>query len=211
MNFDVIICTYNRPLEVIRLIAEIQGCNLLPEKIIIVDSSDHYSIEIAEKEGVCYIKSSHKNQPYQRYLGCRVSTSDLITFFDDDLKITDKNIFNYLTNAFAEQDVVGSCVGLAYEELHNEDRTKKQVKGSGAARLLLSLMKMIAIGKRLKPGEMWLLGMDTPKNEQSYYVEYIGGGDAPTFKREITDELFDDFLFSLYEKKLGKGEDKYLL
>jgi len=207
MTFDVVVCTYNRPKEVVRLIGEIMDCERLPDKIIVVDSSEVDSAEIRHVDKVVYVKSSHKNQPYQRLLGSSVSDSEIVTFFDDDLKITDKKIFNYLIDAFNEEIVVGSCVKLIYEETDKETANKN--KDSVILNNVLSVIKRVAIGKKLKPGEMWLLGMDTPKNEESPYVEYVGGGDAPTFRRDILKYLFDDFLFSLYERGIGKGEDKY--
>ncbi|NPA37138.1 MAG: glycosyltransferase family 2 protein [Chlorobi bacterium] len=209
MTFDVVICTYNRPQEVIRLINEIKKCELTPAKIIVVDSSEKDNSDIGNADDVIYVKSAHKNQPYQRFLGSTLSQSELITFFDDDLMIRDNRIFNYLLSAFEENGVVGACTGLEYEVVDKQNGSSNDNNIPVILSKLLSIIRRISIGKRLQPGEMWLLGMDTPKNEDSPYVEYTGGGDAPTFKRGILSYLFDDFLFSLYENGLGKGEDKY--
>lgn len=63
MKFDVIICTYNRPVILIKLAKQLIKLNPLPEKILIVDSSDVENKEIQQIELVHYIRSSHKNQP----------------------------------------------------------------------------------------------------------------------------------------------------
>ncbi len=60
-------------------------------KIIVVDSSDKTlgNDEIKNNSSVVIIRSSHKNQPYQRLVGSVASRADYILFLDDDMEIID--------------------------------------------------------------------------------------------------------------------------
>ena len=73
---DIIIATYNRFEKAKNL-----ALNLLNvggdfiNKIIIVDSSDNQSLQKFKSKKLIHFITQHKNQPYQRYLGYKISNS----------------------------------------------------------------------------------------------------------------------------------------
>ena len=72
---SIIICTYNRPNIVVKLISLLRKQTIDPNEIIVVDSSDTLNKSLADDNDIKYIQSSHKNQPYQRYLGFLCSSN----------------------------------------------------------------------------------------------------------------------------------------
>ena len=71
---DIIICTYNRPQKILELVHSLLPNKSYFNRIIVVDSSDSKNKELAELNELVYIKSNHKNQPYQRLLGYYYAT-----------------------------------------------------------------------------------------------------------------------------------------
>ena len=113
MKFDIIICTYNRHNKVFNLVNEllkVQIENL--SKIIVVDSSDSINDKFKTLIKVKYIHSSHKNQPYQRYLGFMNANADLILYLDDDMELISMDVFKDLDNIFKVDSVVGLAINF---------------------------------------------------------------------------------------------------
>ena len=209
MKFDIIITTYNRPDSVLNLVQQINECTILPQSIIVVDSSDVRNLEVSQTQRVSYIHSSHKNQPYQRYLGFIASKEDIVVFMDDDVSITNKDIFKIHLDSITKDNVVGSTVRYTQEGLTNaqsEVGNLRQVNSFGA---IIYFLWWLTGTPRIKDGRVWLAGLRGADNN-NVYTESFGGPGTLCFKREIVTFLFDDLIFSLYEKKMGKGEDKYI-
>lgn len=90
MQSSVIICTRNRPDEVMRCLRSVARQTVLPEEIIVVDGSDDPSVLPALlKNGNVNIKYKH-TQPgltRQRNIGTAMSSGDILFFFDDDVEL----------------------------------------------------------------------------------------------------------------------------
>ena len=72
------------------------SCRPAPRKIIIVDSSDEENVKIQELENLIYIRSNHKNQPYQRYLGYQYAEAEYLLYLDDDMEIQQNDFFGIM-------------------------------------------------------------------------------------------------------------------
>jgi glycosyltransferase involved in cell wall biosynthesis len=208
MKFDIIITTYNRPTAGCDLVTQIIGCSLLPEKIIIVDSSEVKNEKILEFGSVIYIQSSHKNQPYQRYLGYLASTEEVIVFLDDDIKIINNQIFNIILERFEDPMVVGSNVRFKQEGDITVQKELDKVRPFKNSKLV-KLFWWITGVPMVSSGKVWLAGLKGP-DSTNIYTESLGGPGSLSFRRVVIPTLFDDILFSLFEKKMAMGEDKYI-
>ncbi|MFA0964678.1 glycosyltransferase family 2 protein [Roseivirga sp. BDSF3-8] len=206
-DFDVIICTYNRPKRAQSLISQVLECTPAPEKIVVVDSTEEQDpSEYARLgPGVTYLKSSHKNQPYQRFLGFQNTVSDVLVFLDDDVKILDQKIFQYMLSAFSQEDVKGACIRVRYENVMHDLLEKKEVK---QGRLLDFINKISGVPSPAV-GKLGLVGVPGPLPDSDGEVEFFQGTNM-AFKREAVEKAFDSRVFSQYEYRIGKGEDKIL-
>src|SRR5690606_13781084 len=80
----------------------------------------------------------------------------------------------------------------------------------GFKRKMLWLMWAFTGNPPLKEGEIFLAGLSggIPPG-YSGKVQYFQGANM-SFRRGVLEKLFDDEVFSFYEMKIGKGEDKML-
>lgn len=211
MNFDIVITTFNRPGFVESLVKQINACNNpLPKKIIIVDASDEINVGIQQYERVIYFHSSHKNQPYQRNLGFYSTTEEIVVFFDDDVKILNKNLFLLMSEKFKDKDVVGVTLNFkddGYNAITKSMQVNKSLKQKNK---ILSYLWTITGTPPIKDNRIWLAGLRGKTDFSLLYTTSMSGPGTLSFRRAIVKELFDNILFSLYEIKKGKGEDKYI-
>ncbi len=67
IDFQVVIASYNRKENIVRLAKSINQCTIKPRNIIVVDATEDENNELKLIDNVIYIhKLKHKNQPYQR-------------------------------------------------------------------------------------------------------------------------------------------------
>lgn len=203
--FDLVICTYNRPESVARLTAQVHATSHPPQNTIIVDSSDVENVELKKADRVTYVRSSHKNQPYQRFLGYSLSTADVVVFLDDDLEVVDLQCFEVMLSRYRNLKVRGVSVGFD----HQHGIGNKVESFSEGSSLLFSIINFISGVPRLKTGKIYMAGLAGPKPAVEGPVESFNGAIMSFYRKEL-DHLFDPALFALFEKKLGMGEDKVI-
>lgn len=209
-KFDIIIATYNRQKSLKKLVKSILVCTTIPENIYVVDSSDTENEEIKNIEKVTYIKSTHKNQPYQRYLGYKKSKNEILYYFDDDMEILDKNFFSETLRLFENKDVIASTFNNTYNHEFFEKESKSILQSIiSSIKPLFNIIKLITGNPKLKNGEYWLCGI---KGKQPLNDEQTNWfwGTGFCVKRDKIYKNFNFKLFDLYEDKLGKGEDGIL-
>lgn len=170
-----------------------------------VDSSDEENQAIRELEQVTYIRSSHKNQPYQRYVGYTLSKSEVLVFLDDDLELVNRDVFNALMDCYATREVSGVSGGVDYESVI-ASTISNDVDNSTTKFKILNFVSGVP---NLKPGKIYPMGLAGPLLKAEGKVDYFHGP-FMSFKRTALDSIFHPELFSLYEEKLGKGEDKVI-
>jgi glycosyltransferase involved in cell wall biosynthesis len=204
MSCDLIITTYNRPRQTISLIRQVLDCVGIPNRVIVVDSSDEPDHEILSLERVTYIYTSHKNQPYQRLLGAKASNADIIVFFDDDLDITNSDLFAILLAEYRSEEVMGATLGMDYCGTIADQMEEAVMYPNAVFANFIFALTGVAQPKAGRAGRLGFVGK---KPAQKGPIEFFYGP-CMSFRRALIEELISPDVLSLYERKLGKGEDK---
>jgi glycosyltransferase involved in cell wall biosynthesis len=204
--FDVVITTYNRPLKVLELVGQLKNLLLPEENVIVVDSSDDENVALKTLNYVHYLRSSHKNQPYQRYLGYLSSDADWIVFLDDDMEIASWGVFNNLKNLVSKNLFVGIAIKFcnknATTSLSQIPESKINIRNS----FLRRIKGFITGYPQLKPGKFGFSGNRGIQPVGGGITEWVSGG-AFAAKRLEAFQNFNFQLFDIFEKGLGMGED----
>lgn len=206
MNIDVIVTTYNRPEKLEGLVKELT--EILPNegKIIVVDSSDLENLQVQKMDRVFYLRSSHKNQPYQRLLGAKASGAEIILFLDDDLNIIRKDIFQLIMNTFLDNSVVGVSVAFEYYNPIEQNIDLPILDKFGwFTKFLLQFtgVPFPEIGKVARLGEA---GLKPAKYSE---VQSFSGANM-AFRRRIVEQIIPDDLLAQADRRQSMGEDKII-
>ena len=201
---DIIIATYNRPDVISALVDDILKRQIpILNKVIVVDSTDQLNNSLMNCKGVEYIHSVHKNQPYQRYLGFCLAQAENLLFLDDDMLILDERVFCMIEEVLSDDSICGINLDfqnlnsfLSQQYLHNYGKDKKN---------LVRILQTLSGRPVLKDGQMWYCGL-RGKRVDGYYSEYFSGG-AFAAKRIFLYRNFNFNLFTLFEHRIGMGED----
>lgn len=200
---DVVIPTFNRHEKVKELIGQLlplQAQNRIAN-IIVVDSSDiTLSITSVSSQRISIIRSSHKNQPYQRFLGAKASRADYILYLDDDMEIVDDSFCEEL-NSWSEKGVAGVNLKFTNDNTFLAKLKKSIVPQKG----LPSVIRTLSGYPLIKPNTVWLTGLRGSRISDQE-IEYVNGG-VFFAKRELLYNNLSFILFDIYDKGLGKGED----
>jgi glycosyltransferase involved in cell wall biosynthesis len=205
MKFSIAITTYNRPANLCKLIGQIGMCIPKPETILVVDSSSEFNSFAGNHKSITYIRSSHKNQPYQRYLAYLKCKSEIIIFLDDDLEIIDSTVFEVMLDRMGRQGIRGVSVGFQ----HHNAISDIMESGVDSKSKMFKFINFISGVPILKPGKIYLVGLAGARLQEEGYVDYFNGAIMGFYRAELI-SLYDPILFSLFERKLGMGEDKVI-
>lgn len=122
---SVIICTKNRKEDLEIFIDSLNKQTEHPAEFIIVDASFvsyEYSFENSfnlEDSKFIYIHvPESRGLTYQRNLGIKASSSDVLCFFDDDT-ILDENYIKILKESFLNQEIIGFTGNITNEKRKN--------------------------------------------------------------------------------------------
>lgn len=211
MKFDIIITTYNRPDFIISLVEQINKCsNPLPTQIIVVDASESINKKVQLIERVTYLHSSHKNQPYQRFLGFSVSKEEFVVFFDDDVKILNSKLFYHISEKFMDKGIAGVTLNFTDDGSNAITKAMKVKTKSSKKNKIFSFLWSLTGTPTIKANKIWFAGLRGKTDFSQNYAFSMSGPGTLSFRRAFVSNLFDSTLFSMYERKLGKGEDKYI-
>lgn len=206
---DVIIATYNRSDVVNALVDDIQAKQVpVINNIIVVDSSDQKNSILKNKQKVKYIQSNHKNQPYQRYIGYCVAESDILLFLDDDMEILDTKVFDQIESVFSDSNVSGINIAFKNHNLFLLKQQKHSCNKSNRFQNYIKTLQTLSGRPEIDDGKMWYCGLRGRRIDDQY-SEFCSGG-AFAARRKLLYENFNFNIFSLYEERLGKGEDAML-
>lgn len=210
MKIDCIICTYNRPERINQLILELINSKASFHQIIVVDSSDELNQNLNLNSQVEYIHSSHKNQPYQRFLGYSISTANFILFLDDDMEIANPNFFEIIEHCIATQNNL-SGIAIHFEDKMENTALSKIPKSNlfSTKSTLKQLVNWITAYPTLGSGKFGLCGNKGKQPLAGGNTEWLSGG-AFVANRDVLYQNFNFQLFDLFEQKLGMGEDGIL-
>jgi glycosyltransferase involved in cell wall biosynthesis len=200
--FTAIITTLERPLEVLRLVNQIQNCGSSYVFEVLVINSGKPIKELENKSGLRQIFSPRKNQPYQRFLGAESAKTEWITFFDDDLIILDTSLFEVLFEGISFPNAVGAGVGLLNEGEKFNYNLKNISRGNKAG-FFCGLNE-----KNSRIGGSFPVNLEKGWNLN---IECLSGGNAITLRRKsYLKTIGISKIINLAEIGKAKGEDKYI-
>lgn len=224
MYLSLIICTYQRPVVLMRLLNSVISQTLYPNEIIIVDGSKDDSTEEALKAQKNLDLKYFRVNEYERGLTKQRnygverinSLSEVICFLDDDIILSD-TYFEELLHAYSVRPEALGVSGYITNEaewfpVENSESIKsdKSFYYDGWGRVegsRFSLRRRFGLAPDAPPGFMpdFSHGYSTgflPPSGKIYEVEMLMGGLA-SYKTEI----FEDNKFSSYFEGYGLYED----
>jgi glycosyltransferase involved in cell wall biosynthesis len=155
-----------------------------------------------------HIPSNHRNLPYQRYLGWLAAKGrDVLLYLDDDLRIADAEFLTKILLPFTWEgrNIVGVTAPIQFSS-----RGATLSGGNGTKGKLAALF---GSARRVAPGGLSPAGdrVSVRYDGRPYVsVSWLCGGVMAYSMRALSREVFSDALFSLYERRWGKGEDTVL-
>lgn len=210
LSLGIIICTYQRPNKLRRLIKNIQLADPLPQEIIVVDASSETYQAGDDEQVIRIIKAKHANQPYQRYVGFLAAKSDLLLYLDDDMEIVDSGYIKTILNIFELRPEL-SGVALHFSNKHiNHALSDIPVSNLFRKNGLLKRLKNKLSGyPDLPAGQLGWCGNRGAQPAGGGFTQWLSGG-AFVAKRNCLYQNFNFQLFDLFEQKRGMGEDALL-
>lgn len=208
-KLQVIITSYNRPEKVIELVCALNKVQLVKDCIIVDSGGNYFPIVDCIK----LIRSSHKNQPYQRYLGYRASTSSWLLFLDDDMEPLEgwDNELAYLLSC---QGRHYGMFALSFRDKHSQSYLQTMEKSlfsfdNRKKNPIINIIRGLT-GYPIPPDGKYISnGVKGKFPERGGEVEYVSGG-AFIGHRDVLYKNFNMQLFDLYDIRMGKGEDGIL-
>jgi glycosyltransferase involved in cell wall biosynthesis len=115
MKFSLIICTYQRPEALLKLLKSVQLQNLYPDQILVIDGSHDTSTGEAlnpkEFPNLNYFKVDERERGLtkQRNYGIQkvAETSEIVCFLDDDIVLTPEYFQNLISTYSQHPDALG--------------------------------------------------------------------------------------------------------
>ncbi len=208
MSIDIIITTYNRPIKVLELVHQLLTLTANHDNmIIVVDSSESDNEELKKNTfKVKYLHSSHKNQPYQRFVGYMSSASEYLIFLDDDMEVIDNDFISKVFDILIKPEISG--IAIKFENKHEDSLLAKipTTKLTVSNKRLNQIKGWITGWPVLKTGQFGLCGNRGKQPVGGGITEWLSGG-AFAAKRAAMFQNFNFQLFDIFEKKMGMGED----
>jgi GT2 family glycosyltransferase len=223
MNFSLIICTYQRPEALLKLLKSVQLQSQYPDQILIIDGSlDAFTEEVLKPKEFANlnyykVEEQERGLTKQRNYGIQkvAETSEIVCFLDDDIVLTPeyfKNIVNTY-NEFPDAVAVGGYILDEVQWKRNSDEKAIQFdefEMDGWVRKLGNrnvLRKKLSLLSDQPPGFMpkFSNGLSIgffPPSEKIYPVEFFMGG-VSSYRKE----LFEKISFSPYFEGYGLYED----
>ncbi len=223
LKISLIICTYQRPNEVRRLLGALVKQSVLPEEIIIVDGSLDDKTEKITKEierGFCcrlvyiLVDKAERGLTRQRNVGIKHANGEIIAFFDDDI-IPNSNYFEEIIACFDRHPEAVGVGGQITTDLDWRPAATSKKPSLSVYRwenwerpdgIRWRLRKLFGLASNLPPGWMPPFGHGRPSNYpndgKDHKVEFVIGA-AYAWRKEI----FTYCLFSTYFQNYGLYED----
>jgi GT2 family glycosyltransferase len=203
-RISVIISTKNRTQDVMRCLESISIQTILPDEIIVVDSSDTEELK-GELSAFHFLNTKYiRSKPgltLQRNMGIKGSSGDIIIFLDDDVTL-DKDYIKEIMYVFDRYParVIGGVTG----EIVNEEKKLPQRFFRFLNEIFAALFFLVRPGD----GSFQLSGFPTVIKSGSANeitnVEFLYGCNM-AFKRDVISRFkFDE---NLYDYAWGEDDD----
>jgi len=223
MKFSLIICTYQRPEALLKLLNSVQLQSLYPDQILIVDGSTNLetqnTLERNPFKQLEYfpVNSENRGLTKQRNLGIQkvAEASEIVCFLDDDIILTSDYFKNLIGTYSKIPDALGVGGYILDEVQWKRNSVGKSVQFDefemyGYIRKLGSrnvLRKKLGLLSDQPPGFMpeFSNGLSIgflPSSDKTYPVEFFMGG-VSSYRKE----LFEKISFSPYFEGYGLYED----
>ncbi len=198
-KISAVICTRDRPQDVIRCIDSLLIQTLLPDEIVIINSGDTDELKarldsFGDKITINYIYIK-ANLTQARNIGIDNSIGDIIAFLDDDT-ILDKDCLKEIKYVFSN-DPEGRIGGVTGEEILEEDNFIRRILNPGA-RIFARVFLLTRYGDgRLQPSGLPTI-IRSGTVDKNVEVECIVGANM-SFRREVINEVRFDEKFPYFE------------
>ncbi len=171
-----------------------------------MDSSEAENLAFKDFEAIRYVRSTHKNQPYQRLIGTQLAKSEYILFLDDDMEIQNPSFLGHLNELLSGKQYSG--IALNFKDKHSNTTLSEVPKSRLFGRLeFLRLFKnWFTAYPDLHEGKFGFCGNRGRQPKKFQETEYLSGG-AFVAKRTLLFYNFNFQLFDLFESRMGMGED----
>lgn len=202
-TISVVICTLNRPDDLIKTVHSALAQSSLPKEIIIVDAGDLGDLKIElessiREKGIHFIYWQAKpSTTKQRNIGAKYATGDILFFLDDDIELAE-DYFYEIIRIYVEKldENIGGAIGVNIDlssqpiqpillKIYSKIFFLREVKKSGIARLKRSNFPVF---------------VPYPKNVQTCEVMPAG---AVSYSRHV----FNQFMFDGSHEGYVMAED----
>lgn len=203
LTSSVIVPTYNRPIELRKLIESLLQQTVLPGELIIVDDGNLQETPLANECATAGIKTVYfkKDSPgltASRNAGIGLATGEIVFFFDDDV-VLERDYIENILKVYDDDKTVGGASG--------RDMNLIPRKGIHQLRRLFNVLFLISgfeEGKVLPSGFCTEFGATGQMTTERKTVDFLPGCSLSFRKEVFRDFLFDTKWFLNY----GMGEDK---
>jgi len=207
VKFSVVIPTRNREIPLKNLLSKIVDQTLLPNEIIIVDSSDIRQSSYETNEFIKYVHTDERSAAKQRNIGMNTVSADVqVLFFLDDDTNPSSTYFEDMLRTLMSLNAIGVS-GLA---INPEKMGRIKPRG-----LRGFIKKMFFLDSNMD-GKLLISGVGIPvrkKNNGIIEVDWLIGCSCWNFQKIKKLRFEDDFvgyslgedvIFSVQARKLGK-------
>ena len=200
-KISVIIPTKNRMEDIKRCLESISAQTLLPDELVVVDSSDTKELEPKikrivnrEKIKIRYIHTSTSGSSHQRNIGIEVASGDIIFFFDDDV-VLDKKFMKETIDIF-DRDLekkIGAVTGKMVKQNGRDDFVKSFKS------FFLQIFNAIFLNYRYGNGKFQPSGFPTFVRSNNFKeVEFLYGAAMALRSEVLTEIKFDESRLGYY-------------
>ena len=216
----VCICTYQRPVLLGRLVADLLEQETRPDALIVVDGepASGQVRGVLESSGyagrLVYVASNHPNQPFQRYLGWRCAVQlqvEILLYFDDDIRLLERGTLAKIILPFSWTDrhVVGVTAQTISPKMEEKLARAPALLEQKQARTS-ALARWFGEGVRTRAGGLTASGQRVEADcaGTSYASVDCLRGRVMAFRMSALSRVnFPDDLFALAGVRAGLGED----
>ena len=190
----------------LELIAQLKPFSNEFNSIIIVDSSDAFNQELNNQEKVNYLRSGHKNQPYQRWLGYDHSKADILIFLDDDMEVANPDFLKIIMQSFHDTAVSG--IAINFIDKHTDTALAAIPRSIlfNKMSVLKNIIGWLSGYPVLPAGKLGFCGVRGRQPINGGVTQWLSGGAFAARKKALF-KNFNFQLFDLFEQKTGMGED----
>jgi GT2 family glycosyltransferase len=192
LKISIVISTKNRFHDIIDCIGSIKTQTLLPDEIVIIDSSDTSELKLESNNIKIPIRYFHTKigLTKARNLGAEYSTGDIIIFLDDDVilnKVYIKEIMNIFYNDL-DSKVGGVTGNIIMDDIKIQNRSFRQLTNSMIMRILLAMFFLPKYRDGMFQPSGWPTFINTDKISK---IEILYGANM-AFRREVFNEFKSD-------------------